>query len=66
MTETLHMPDKASVDRCTTCNADLPHGYTTCDETLGIYCGECWPAVRCEELHGEGCFSRCFKQSGNE
>ena len=40
---------------CSTCKAPMPFGHTACDKTMGHYCEDCWPAVRCEELHGEGC-----------
>lgn len=47
-------PDQTD-EICTTCGKRLIDGYMACDETMGHYCEICWPAVRCEELHGEGC-----------
>jgi hypothetical protein len=43
------------IEVCATCFKPLPHGYMACDETMGSYCADCWPAVQCEKRHGEGC-----------
>jgi hypothetical protein len=46
--------------RCSTCKIRLPGGYSACDETMGQYCPVCWPAVDCEERHGEGCATQVW------
>jgi hypothetical protein len=37
---------------CTTCGVEL-RVYWMCDEITGQWCDYCWPAVFCEDLHGE-------------
>ena len=57
-------PDDHSIERCTTCDVEMPHGYMACDETMGRYCEPCWPQVLCEEKHGEGCATAVFCGEG--
>lgn len=50
------------IERCGNCNAPLTlHPvYFACDEEMKSFCSDCWPSVKCEERHGEGCETVIF------